>query len=290
MFNILVTGSDGQLGCEIKEKSVQFPDYGFIFHDIDTLDITNPDELESIFMDRSFDFVVNCAGYTKVDDAEKNRDLAFLVNGISAGNLARLSEKYSARLIHISTDFIFDGTKDEPYSEEEKPCPVSIYAKSKYEGEKAVLQHKNHIILRTSWLYSYYGSNFVKTMLKAGGEKESLRVVNDQVGSPTYASDLADVILHIISLTSAESKLYIPGIYHYSNEGICSWYDLAKETMRIAELSCSIIPVTTRDYPLPAQRPAYSVLATDKIKTTYKIHIPHWKESLAHCIKKIKHR
>ncbi|UCG28743.1 MAG: dTDP-4-dehydrorhamnose reductase [Bacteroidales bacterium] len=287
MFNILITGAYGQLGSEIKEVSYLRPETHFVFHDIDTLDITKPDLLKKFFSSNSFDFIVNCAGYTNVDDAEKDRETACLVNETAAGYLAEFAEKKGCRLIHISTDYVFDGRQDRPYSEDDKPNPVSVYGRSKLAGEKLVLQYGNNMVIRTSWLYSSFGNNFVKKMASLSMEKDDLRIVNDQIGSPTYAFDLASAILDIAEITWENNDLFVPGIYHYANSGACSWYDLTREIVRLTGASCRVTPIKTEEYPLPARRPAYSVLQTGKIKSHFGIQIPHWKESLSVCINKI---
>ena len=287
MFNILITGAYGQLGSEIKEASLRYPEFHFAFHDMDTLDITKSGQLKSFFSSDSFDFIVNCAAYTGVDEAEKDRATAFLVNSTAAGYLAETAEQNSCKLIHISTDYVFGGNQDKPYSECDKPNPGSVYSKSKLAGEDLVLQFSNSMVIRTSWLYSSYGENFVKKMLNLSMIRDELRVVEDQIGSPTYAADLATAILDIIEMTSANNNLFEPGIYHYSNEGACSWYDLTQEIVRLTGAACRVIPVKTEDYPLPARRPAYSVLEKEKIRTQFNIQIPHWKESLSVCINKI---
>ncbi len=278
---ILVTGSYGQLGSEIKELSSDYKELKFLFTDVDTLDITNFKRLENFFDENQVDFVINCAGYTNVDKAETDKDAAYLINAAAVKYLAELTNKKSAKLIHISTDYVFDGTGNEPYKEDDATNPTSVYGETKLQGELEILaKAKDAIIIRTSWLYSSYGNNFVKTMLRLGKERNELNVVSDQTGNPTYAKDLAKVILDIINNSSDNSENFIPGIYHYSNEGICSWYDFAAEIFKIANISCKINPIKTRDFPTPAKRPFYSVLNKSKIKSTFGITIPHWKDSL----------
>lgn len=278
---ILVTGSYGQLGSEIKELSSDYKKLKFLFTDVDTLDITNLKSLENFFNENPIDFVINCAGYTNVDKAETDKDAAYLINVSAVKYLAELTNKKSAGLIHISTDYVFDGTGNEPYKEDDATNPTSVYGKTKLQGELEILNTvKNSIIIRTSWLYSSYGNNFVKTMLRLGKERNELNVVSDQTGSPTYAKDLAKVILDIINNSSDNSGNFISGIYHYSNEGVCSWYDFAIEIFKIANITCKINPIGTKDFPTPAKRPFYSVLNKSKIKSTFGITIPHWKDSL----------
>ena len=280
MNNILITGSRGQLGSEIEVLSNKYKQFRFLFHDIDTLDLTDYSQVEEFFKNNKPLIVVNCAAYTAVDKAEEEKELAFRLNAEVPGELAGLCQKYGARLIHISTDYVFDGKNYRPYKENDVPNPLSVYARSKFDGENRILEFNNSIIIRTSWLYSVTGNNFIKTMLKIGKEKKEISVVYDQIGSPTHAADLADAVLKIIYSAVTSEKNFVPGIYHYSNEGVCSWYDLAIEVFRIAGIGCKVHPIESKEYPLPAKRPLYSILSKNKIKTTYKLEIPHWKESL----------
>ncbi|UCH14330.1 MAG: dTDP-4-dehydrorhamnose reductase [Bacteroidales bacterium] len=280
MNNILITGSKGQLGSEIEILSNKYKKFRFLFHDIDTLDLTDYSRVEEFIKNNKPLFAVNCAAYTAVDKAETNKELAFRLNAEVPGKLAGLCQKYGARLIHISTDYVFDGKNYRPYKESDVPNPLSVYAQSKFDGENRILEFNNSIIIRTSWLYSVRGNNFVKTILKIGKKKEEIRVVYDQVGSPTYAADLADAVLKIINSAVSSENNFIPGIYHYSNEGVCSWYDLAVEAFRIADIDCKVRPIESKDYPVPAKRPLYSVMNKNKIKSTFKLEIPHWKASL----------
>ena len=287
MLNVLVTGSNGQVGSEIKELSPNYP-YHFFFTDRDTLDITNEEAITNFIQENNINTIINCAAYTAVDKAESETELANKINHIAVKNLARLSNEFLIKLIHISTDYVFDGTNFKPYTEDDTVNPQSVYGKTKLDGEKAILEYnlENSIIIRTSWVYSYYGNNFVKTMLRLGKEKESLGVIFDQIGTPTYAKDLAKTILKIIPKIQ-NSKL---SIYHYSNEGAISWYDFAKEIMRMAKLDCKINPIETKEYPTPAKRPYYSVLNKSKIKSTFDIKIPYWKEGLDDCLRKLGER
>ncbi len=281
--NILITGANGQLGSEIKYLS-QFYNLSFIFTDIDELDVTCIDDVKAFFSSHKIDYAVNCAAYTAVDKAEEENELADMVNHIAARNLAIISCEFNVRLIHISTDFVFDGNSSVPFTEKDKTNPVSVYGTTKLAGEKAVLENgKEVIIIRTSWLYSSYGNNFVKTMIRLSKERDSLGIVFDQIGTPTYARDLAETILHIVNSGNFQS-----GIYHYSNEGVASWYDFAKAIVEIAGIKCNIYPIETYQYPTPAKRPSYGILNKAKIKSVYKIKIPYWKDSLENCINILK--
>ncbi len=282
MKNILITGSQGQLGNEIKKLAPQYPDYNFIFTDVDELDITNYDKLDSFFNKNDIDFLINCAAYNAVDKSEEDPGKAELINATAVKYLSKITKKYNAFYIHISTDYVFDGKNHKPYIESDKPQPLSNYARSKYNGELEALNNNDKsIVFRTSWLYSEFGNNFVKTIMKYGKEKDELRVIFDQIGTPTYAADMAKVILTIIPQTS---KLKKPELYHYSNEGVASWYDFAKAIIEIADENCKVFPIETKDYPLPAARPFYSVMNKAKIKKDFNIEIPHWRDSLVRCI------
>jgi dTDP-4-dehydrorhamnose reductase len=287
-MNILVTGSDGQLGSEIKELAIKYKKLNFTYTDIDNLDITKFEQLKQFINKNSFDYIINCAGYTNVDKAESETGQAWLINSLATRHLVRVSKIFSARLIHISTDYVFDGNNNKkPYTEDDTPNPLSQYGKSKLEGEKEVKTYDQGLIIRTSWLYSSYGFNFVKTMLKIGKEHNEVKVINDQIGSPTYAADLAEAILTIIDSSTKDRDKFQPGIYHYSNEGVCSWFDFAREIMKIAGIKCTVKPINTIDYQQAAKRPYYSVLSKNKIKQVYNIYIPYWKDSLEKCIRKI---
>lgn len=287
MLTILVTGSYGQLGSEIKDLVPLFPGFTFLFHDVDTLDITDFEALSLFFQKQPINYIINCASYTQVDRAEEDPESAYRINGTGPEYLAKLAESHSSRLIHISTDYVFDGMKESHYLEEDEPNPLSIYGKSKLAGEKRALQYVDNMVIRTSWLYSAYGNNFVKKINTLSQQNESIRVVTDQVGSPTYAHDLAHAILTIISDTAAGISTWQPGIYHYSNEGSCSWYELALAIVKANRSKCEVVPVSTEEYPMPARRPAYSILNKEKIKSRYRINIPRWSESLSVCMQKI---
>jgi dTDP-4-dehydrorhamnose reductase len=281
---ILVTGSNGQLGKELKQLESAYPQFDFIFLSREDLPIHHFELVRNYFKGYKPDYLINCAAYTAVDRAETEKDLAFQVNAEAVGVLAAICHENNTRLIHISTDYVFDGTANVPYNEDDHVNPQSVYGVSKLTGEKEALYfNPDTIIIRTSWVYSAYGKNFVKTMIRLMSEKDSLNIVNDQLGSPTYAADLADVILQIIN-----SGNWIPGIYHFSNDGIISWYDFAVAIKEMAGLQCNLNPITTYQYPTPARRPAYSVLDKTKIKEKYGIGLKNWKDSLRICLDHIK--
>ena len=284
MPNVLVTGSKGQVGSEIRELSSNYP-YNFIFTDKDELDITDESAIEEFVEKNKIDVIINCAAYTAVDKAETEKELADKINHLAVKYLAELSREYDMKLIHISTDYVFDGKNHKPYVEDDAVNPQSIYGQTKLDGELEVIDINPHnsIIIRTSWVYSSYGANFVKTMLRLGKEKDELGVIFDQIGTPTYARDLAKAILDILPNIQNE----IVEIYNYSNEGVLSWYDFAKEIMRMAKLDCQINPIQTFEYSTPAPRPHYSLLDKAKIKKKFSMEIPYWKDSLDDCLKKI---
>jgi len=282
-MRVLITGANGQLGSELKylitEKIIDFtPEVSFTYTDIDNLDITNKETLKKYFTENNYDYIVNCAAYTQVDKAETDKESAYLVNAESVKNITETINQ-NTRLIHVSTDYVFDGKSYVPYTEEMAANPPSVYGKTKLEGEHIALKHENTAVIRTSWLYSTFGKNFVKTIHNLSKERSELKVVFDQIGTPTYARDLANAILTIIK-QSSESGQFMPGVYHYSNEGVCSWYDFAKEIIQLNHTNCNIIPIESKDYPTPAVRPFYSVLNKQKIKTNYHIVIPYWRDSL----------
>jgi dTDP-4-dehydrorhamnose reductase len=282
---VLVTGAHGQLGSELKERHGKLRNFVFHFHGRDTLDLTDFQHLESAFSELQPDYIVNCAAYTAVDKAEEEKDLALEMNGDVPGKLALLASKSNGKLIHISTDYVFNGQGYKPYNEEAPTDPRSQYGVSKLKGEELVLKQGDHVIIRTSWLYSTYGGNFVKTMLRLGKERDSLGIVFDQIGSPTFAGDLADAILIMLEV---DVEKEMNGIFHYSNEGVCSWYDFTKAIMEISGVECEINPIESKHYPLPAPRPFYSVLNKAKIKESLNLNIPYWKDSLKHCLSRIK--
>lgn len=285
MKKILVTGSNGQLGSELKDLSKSFSDIEFLFHDIDTLDLTDDIRLENFIRENNPDYIINCAAYTAVDKAEEEKEKAYLINAHVPLKLASLSKKYGIRLIHVSTDYVFDGHSYRPYNEKDITNPLSIYGKSKLEGENNIINSCEAIIIRTSWLYSKYGNNFVKTVMRLGSQRPQLNMIFDQIGTPTCASDLAFAIMHIILFS--EKNKFLHGIYNYSNEGVCSWYDFAKIIVELSGLIVKVLPITTEQYPLPAPRPHYSVLNKDKIKSCFGIEIPFWKDSLKKTINEL---
>ncbi len=284
MIKVLVTGANGQLGREIQSLTQSDGDFRFLFTDIDTLDITDRNAVACFFSLEKPSFVVNCAAFTAVDRAEEEKELAFLLNAVAPGILASECQTLAAGLIHISTDYVFDGSGNRPYVEDDSVNPLGVYGKTKREGEVVVLENPETIVIRTSWLYSPFGNNFAKTMIRLGKERETLHVVFDQVGTPTYAHDLAAAILNIIR---KGKSAWTPGIYHYSNEGVCSWYDFALAVHRMAGISCRVFPVESKDFPTPTVRPHYSVLNKQKIKSTFGIEIPYWMDSLKDCIQRI---
>jgi dTDP-4-dehydrorhamnose reductase len=279
-MRILVTGSNGQLGSEMVALQPQETHHQWFNLDINELDITDKNAVEQFVVNNKIDGIINCAAYTNVDKAEEDVALCYKVNRDAPQYLAQAIEKVGGFIIHISTDYVFDGTNNIPYTEQDKPNPVTIYGKSKIEGEQYVCEScKQHIIIRTAWVYSSYGKNFVKIMIKLGEEKPSLGVIFDQIGSPTYARDLAKAIITIVN------QGIKPGIYNFSNEGVISWYDFTKHIHQLANItSCKVAPIHTADYPTLAQRPHFSVLDKTKIKNTYNIEIPYWRDSLEECI------
>lgn len=285
-MKILITGANGQLGNEIKLISENFP-WNFDFTDIDELNLTNPKEVKTYLLKHKPDYVINCAAYTAVDKAESDTSGAELLNSRVPENLSILSKKLNFKLIHISTDYVFSGESFIPWKEEDPTLPESVYGATKRLGELLVIKNSQSVIIRTSWLYSKFGNNFVKSMMKLGKERESLGVVFDQIGTPTYAADLAQAVLNIIKY-SEETQTWKGGIYHYSNEGVTSWYDFAVEIMGLVELQCKINPIETKEYPLPAPRPKYSVMNKKKIRSAFDITIPHWRESLKKAIEQLK--
>ena len=274
MKNILVTGANGQLGNEMRVLSLENKEYNYFFTDVAELDICDEKAVMAFVKENEIDVIVNCAAYTAVDKAEDNQELCAKLNSEAVGYLAKAAEENQAEFIQISTDYVFDGTNYVPYRETEPTCPNSVYGVTKLAGEKKALEYCSKVmIIRTAWLYSVFGNNFVKTMIRLGKERESLGVILDQIGTPTYARDLASAVF------AAIRKGIIPGIYHFSNEGVCSWYDFTKSIHRIAGIgNCKVSPLHTDEYPAKAPRPHYSVLDKTKIKHTYGIEIPHWED------------
>ncbi len=279
-MNILITGCNGQLGNEIQKLEKVNPQHTFFNTDVAELDITNQLAIDQFIQENKIDGIINCAAYTAVDKAESNKLLCTALNAEAPAYLAMSIEKRGGWLVQVSTDYVFDGTKHTPYVETDTPCPDSVYGSTKLAGEIAVQKLcKKTMIIRTAWLYSTFGNNFVKTMIRLGKEKSELGVIFDQIGSPTYARDLA------VAIMTAVNKGIIPGTYHFSNEGVISWYDFTKAIHRIAGINgCHVKPLHTAEYPAPANRPHYSVLDKTKIKDTYGIEVPYWEESLQECI------
>ena len=286
MNNILVTGSNGQLGSEIRVLSSQFPQYNFIFTDIDELNLADADAVDTFFNSNDVSVCINCAAYTAVDKAEDDRELAMLINYKAVENLAGVCNLNNSLLIHISTDYVFNGRHFKPYEEVDSPAPDSYYGLTKLKGEEAILGlSKNAVIIRTSWLYSSFGNNFVKTMIRLGNERDELGVVADQIGTPTYAADLASSIMSIISKVKDN---VIKEIYHFSNEGVISWYDFAKAIMVHQNIDCNVVAIESKDFPAKAPRPFYSVLNKAKIKSDFQIEVPYWLDSLKIMISKLR--
>jgi dTDP-4-dehydrorhamnose reductase len=281
MKTVLITGSNGQLGSELRSAAVLFPEFRFLFTDVQELDICNETEVNAFFAKEPIHFVVNCAAYTAVDKAEDDEALCYRINHQAVELLGKASAAHSAGIIHISTDYVFNGKSFIPYTEDMPVAPASVYGKSKLAGEQVLFQiNPKAVVIRTSWLYSSFGANFVKTMLKLGKEREELKVVFDQVGTPTYAADLAVSILHILQQGATH-----PGIYHFSNEGVCSWYDFTISIHRLAGVTCRVLPIESNEYPAKTPRPHYSVLNKAKIKSVYSVSIPHWEDGLKRCLK-----
>ena len=282
-MKILITGCNGQLGNEMQLLAKKNPQHQYFFTDVEELDITDAEAIDRFVQDNQVDCIVNCAAYTAVDKAEENEEFCNLLNNIAPGYLAKAIEKRGGYMVQVSTDYVFDGTNHTPYTEEEPTCPNSVYGRTKLAGEKQVLENcKQSMIIRTAWLYSTFGNNFVKTMIRLGQTKPELGVIFDQIGTPTYARDLAAAIF------AAINQGIVPGIYHFSNEGVISWYDFTKAIHRIAGINdCKVRPLHTEEYPTPAARPHYSVLDKTKIKNTYGIEIPYWEDSLRECISKL---
>lgn len=286
---IVVTGKDGQLGNELQVLSRQHPQYNFLFSDKDTFDITDKAVVDTYFAQHLPTVCINAAAYTAVDKAETERDLAIKVNSDAVGNLAMACSSHGTKFIHISTDYVFDGLATEPYKEEQKTNPVNFYGLTKLMGEEAALfNHPSSVIIRTSWVYSYYGSNFVKTMLRLMSEKTSINVVSDQFGSPTYARDLAEAIFKIISCSGEDKASAKGGIYHFSNSGVISWFDFALAIKELSGSSCSVLPIPTSAYPTPAKRPSYSVFDKSKISNVFGVEIKEWRQSLQNCFAELK--
>ena len=287
-MKILVTGAYGQLGSEIKEFESQFSNYQFLFTDVDILDITNEIAVVSFFEKHRPNYIINCAAYTAVDKAETDAEMAEKINSLAPKILAKYSNKIGAKLIQISTDYVFAGDENQPYSESDEVNPQGVYGKTKLQGELNCLkENADTVVIRTSWLYSAFGNNFVKTMLRLGKDRDSLNVVFDQIGTPTYGFDLARAILSIIEISEHDSTKFVSGIYHYSNEGVASWFDFAKAIFEIENIKCIVYPVLSDQFPTPAKRPHFSVLNKSKIKDTFGVKVPYWRDSLKSCLNKL---
>jgi dTDP-4-dehydrorhamnose reductase len=283
----LITGAKGQLGNELKVASKRYFGNDFIFTDIDTLDITDGNKLHDFIKKRKPNWIINCAAYNFVDKAEAEYEKAVMINGLAVKNIVSVIRDTPCRLIHISSDYVFDGKSSVPYSETDQVNPLTAYGRSKLEGEKYARLHPYSMVIRTSWLYSSFGQNFVKTILKLSSEKESLQVVDDQIGSPTYAADLAEAILNIVANVNSNQIAFNEGVYHYSDEGSCSWYDFAVAILEDAGIKTPVKAVKTGEFKSIAIRPAFSVLSKKKITENYRLAIPHWRTSLTECIKLI---
>lgn len=283
MNNILVTGGDGQLGSELREIASNYPEYNFLFTGVKTLDITNHTAVAAFVDSNNINVIINCAAYTAVDKAESEPELANAINHLAVANFAQIAKDNNIKLMHISTDYVFDGTNYKPYVETDVPNPQSVYGKTKLDGELAMqtISPSNSVIIRTSWVYSRFGSNFVKTMLHLAKERDEISVVADQIGSPTNAADLAQIILQM--LPQIENKTV--EVYHYTNEGICSWAEFASEVFKLLNIQCRVNQITTAEYLTKAKRPAYSVMETRKIKRVYDVTIPMWEVSLENMLK-----
>lgn len=282
-MQILVTGANGQLGNELNVLQGNYPEWKFVFTDVDTLDITDGNAIQKCFVENNFDFVINCAAYTAVDKAETDKETAAKVNALAPQLLAFYSNLADAKMIQVSTDYVFAGDANKPYTEDEIVNPQGVYGSTKLDGEKSCMsENPNTVIIRTSWLYSTFGNNFVKTMLRLGKERGELGVVFDQVGTPTYAADLASTILKIV-----KNDTFVPGTYHFSNEGVASWYDFAQSIFEMSGVKCKVNPVLSDQFPTPAKRPHFSVLNKTKIRNTFGVEIPYWKDSLKVCLDRL---
>jgi len=299
-MRILVTGKNGQLGKSINKivntgngKNNYQQDNEFIFVGREEIDLSSESDINRYFdSNNKFDIIINCAAYTAVDKAEKEQELANQVNHLAVKQLANIANEQKAKLVHVSTDYVFDGAGGKPYKETDKTNPINVYGKTKLAGEKALqaIMLTNAIIIRTSWVYSEYGNNFVKTMLNLGKERDELNVVSDQIGSPTYATDLAETILKIIDNKNYQNKEQLTEIYHYSNEGEISWYDFTKEIFKLAKIDCKVSPITTEQYPTPAKRPKSALMDKEKIVEKFSIKTSYWKETLCSCINNIENK
>jgi len=281
---IIVTGAYGQLGSELADIAGNYPQFSFVFTDRDTVDLGDYEQLKAFFEKNKPAYFINCGAYTAVDKAETDKEAALTVNATAVGYIAKLCKEYNTRLVQISTDYVFDGNGTSPYTEDQPTDPVNYYGYSKEQGEKLAMENNDEtIIIRTSWVYSTYGNNFVKTMIKLMTQRPEINVVGDQVGSPTYAADLAQAIMDVITSDAG----FVKGIYHYSNDGVISWYDFAVAIKEGKQLTSTVNSIPTSGYPTPAKRPAYSVMSKQKIADTFNLTIKDWKESLHVCLSKM---
>jgi len=285
---IIISGKNGQLGNELQDAALLFPQFHYRFFGKDELDISNASALEKLFKKYKPFCFINTAAYTAVDKAETEQEAAYLINAEATGTIAKTCNHFGTKLIHISTDYVFDGKGNKPYKEDDTTNPVNYYGYTKWMGEKLALENNPEtMVIRTSWVYSVYGNNFVKTMLRLMKDRKELNIVNDQFGSPTYAKDLAETILQIIADLQLKDHQLDYGIYHYSNEGAISWCDFATAIRDIKQLDCSVNGIATTQYPTPAKRPGYSVMSKEKIRSTFNVEIKHWKQSLQECLAKL---
>ena len=288
---ILIIGKDGQLGRSInKIVSLESIKEKYIFAGRDSLDLGGPTSIATYFSQNKFDIIINCAAYTAVDKAESESKLADQVNHLAVKQIAEIAKQQGAKFIHVSTDYVFDGKNYKPCTEDDKTNPQSIYGSTKLAGERAIqeIMRKGATIIRTGWLYSEFGNNFVKTMLELGANNEKIKVISDQIGTPTYASDLAQAIVGIVKSKYLQNKEQQTQIFHYSNEGVCSWYDFSKAIFDIEKIACKAVPIESKEWKMPAKRPYYTVLNKNKFKTTFEVEVPYWRESLQVCLKHIK--
>jgi dTDP-4-dehydrorhamnose reductase len=292
---VLVTGENGQVGQSLKAMAQNYPQFAFYFAGREQLDLASDDAIKLFFSAQVFDAIIHCAAYTAVDKAESEPALANQINHLAVAHIAKLAKEQNALLIYLSTDYVFDGCASQPYDEAAQTCPINLYGQTKRDGELAIIAaNPNALIVRTSWVYAKYGHNFVNTMLKLGRQRDELNVVYDQIGTPTYAPDLAAAILVMLnaelvgsSLAGLKSEKRTDknvSIFHYTNEGVCSWYDFAQAVFEMAAIPCRLKPIESLAYPTPAQRPCYSLLSKARIKQAYGLQIPHWRESLAKCL------
>ncbi len=288
MIKILVTGANGQLGSSIRFVSKNIGEFSFDYTDLNELNICNPSNVEDYVKLTTPNYIINCAAYTQVDKAESEPELCFKLNAEAVNNLKKAAKQVDSKIIHISTDYVFDGSKNSPYTEDDIPNPITVYGKSKLKGEEYLQNDPNAIIIRTAWLYSQFGNNFLKTIIRMGMERDTLQVVSDQIGCPTYAPDLAGGIISIIRSSLSSNKSFIPGIYNYTNEGVTSWFDFALEIVKLMKLNCKVMPIKTKEYPSAAVRPLYSVLSKTRICNTFSLEIPFWEDSLNSCIHHLK--